>query len=188
MKNKKNIVIKLGTTSIIQDNMLNIQFIESLAKCIKTLHEEGVSTLIVTSGAVQLGANELNLKKRPTNLKSLQVASSIGQIELINSYKEIFQKNGLRVGQVLMSKNVLEDRSQFVNTTAALNELINQEIVRTASDYSGVALYRCPALRCYSLLIRSKVASCKTRQPPISASASSKAVQLNGSSCIKLGA
>src|SRR6056300_1856932 len=139
MKNKKNIVIKLGTTSIIQDNMLDIQFIESLAKCIKTLHEEGVSTLIVTSGAVQLGANELNLQKRPTNLKSLQVASSIGQIELINSYKEIFQKYGLRVVQVLMSKNVLEDRSQFVNTTAALNELINQEIVPVINENDIVA-------------------------------------------------
>jgi glutamate 5-kinase len=139
MKNKKNIVIKLGTTSIIQDNMLDIQFIESLAKCIKTLHEEGVSTLIVTSGAVQLGANELNLQKRPTNLKSLQVASSIGQIELINSYKEIFQKYGLRVGQVLMSKNVLEDRSQFVNTTAALNELINHEIVPVINENDIVA-------------------------------------------------
>ena len=45
MKNKKNIVIKLGTTSIIQDNMLDIQFIESLAKCIKTLHENATNEM-----------------------------------------------------------------------------------------------------------------------------------------------
>ena len=129
MNNKKNIVIKLGTTSIIENDILNVDFIDSLAINIKTLKSLGINTLIVTSGAVQLGANELNLKTRPTNLKSLQVASSLGQIELINSYKNIFNKHGLKVGQVLMSKNVLEDRSQFVNTTEALNELINQDII-----------------------------------------------------------
>ena len=128
MKNKKNIVIKLGTTSIIKDKLLNKHIIESLAKSVKVLKAEGVNTLIVTSGAVQLGANELELDKRPTNLKSLQVASAVGQIELINSFKNIFNDHDLKVGQVLMSKNVLEDRSQFVNTTEALNELLKQAL------------------------------------------------------------
>ena len=139
MNNKKNIVIKLGTTSIIENDILNVDFIDSLAINIKTLKSLGINTLIVTSGAVQLGANELNLKTRPTNLKSLQVASSLGQIELINSYKNIFNKHGLKVGQVLMSKNVLEDRSQFVNTTEALNELINQDIIPVINENDIVA-------------------------------------------------
>ena len=139
MKNKKNIVIKLGTTSVIQDNVLNYEFIDSLARSVTVLKKQGVNTLIVTSGAVQLGANELRLEKRPTNLKALQVASAIGQIELINSYKNIFQKHNLKVAQVLMSKNVLEDRSQFVNTTDAFNELINQDIIPIINENDIVA-------------------------------------------------
>ena len=125
MKNKKNIVIKIGTTSIIKDKLLNKEFIKSLSRSIKLLRDKGVNTLIVTSGAVQLGANELELTKRPTNLKSLQVASAVGQIELINSFKNTFNESNLKVAQVLISKNVLEDRSQFINTTEALNELLN---------------------------------------------------------------
>lgn len=139
MKNKKNIVIKLGTTSIIKDKLLNKHIIESLAKSVKVLKAEGVNTLIVTSGAVQLGANELELDKRPTNLKSLQVASAVGQIELINSFKNIFNDHDLKVGQVLMSKNVLEDRSQFVNTTEALNELLKQDIIPIINENDIVA-------------------------------------------------
>jgi glutamate 5-kinase len=139
MKNKKNIVIKLGTTSIIKDKLLNKHIIESLAKTVKVLKAEGVNTLIVTSGAVQLGANELELDKRPTNLKSLQVASAVGQIELINSFKNIFNDHDLKVGQVLMSKNVLEDRSQFVNTTEALNELLKQGIIPIINENDIVA-------------------------------------------------
>ncbi|MDA7543561.1 glutamate 5-kinase [Acidimicrobiia bacterium] len=139
MKIKKNIVIKIGTTSIIKDELLNKQLIESLAGNVKLLKSQGVNTLIVTSGAVQLGANELKLKKRPTNLKSLQVASSVGQIELINSFKSIFNNHNLKIGQVLMSKNVLEDRSQFVNTTEALNELLNQDIIPVINENDIVA-------------------------------------------------
>ena len=139
MKIKKNIVIKIGTTSIIKDGLLNKQFIESLARSVKLLKSQGVNTLIVTSGAVQLGANELNLKKRPTNLKSLQVASSVGQIELINSFKNIFNNHNLKIGQVLISKNVLEDRFQFVNTTEALNELLNQDIIPVINENDIVA-------------------------------------------------
>jgi len=139
MKIKKNIVIKIGTTSIIKDGLLNIQFIDSLARSVKLLKSQGVKTLIVTSGAVQLGANELKFQKRPTNLKSLQVASSVGQIELINSFKSIFNNHNLKIGQVLMSKNVLEDRFQFVNTTEALNELLNQDIIPVINENDIVA-------------------------------------------------
>ena len=139
MKIKKNIVIKIGTTSIIKDGVLNKQFIDSLARSVKLLKSKGVKTLIVTSGAVQLGANELKFQKRPTNLKSLQVASSVGQIELINSFKSIFNNHNLKIGQVLMSKNVLEDRFQFVNTTEALNELLNQDIIPVINENDIVA-------------------------------------------------
>lgn len=139
MKIKKNIVIKIGTTSIIKDGVLNKQFIDSLARSVKLLKSQGVKTLIVTSGAVQLGANELKFQKRPTNLKSLQVASSVGQIELINSFKSIFNNHNLKIGQVLMSKNVLEDRFQFVNTTEAINELLNQDIIPVINENDIVA-------------------------------------------------
>ncbi|MDG1739828.1 MAG: glutamate 5-kinase [Candidatus Actinomarina sp.] len=139
MKIKKNIVIKIGTTSIIKDGLLNKQFIDSLARSVKLLKSQGVKTLIVTSGAVQLGANELKFQKRPTNLKSLQVASSVGQIELINSFKSIFNNHNLKIGQVLISKNVLEDRFQFVNTTEALNELLNQDIIPVINENDIVA-------------------------------------------------
>ena len=139
MKIKKNIVIKIGTTSIIKDGLLNKQFIDSLARSVKLLKSQGVKTLIVTSGAVQLGGNELKFQKRPTNLKSLQVASSVGQIELINSFKSIFNNHNLKIGQVLMSKNVLEDRFQFVNTTEALNELLNQDIIPVINENDIVA-------------------------------------------------
>ena len=139
MKNKKNIVLKIGTTSIIKDNKLNHDLIDSLAASVKEQKLNGFNFVIVTSGAVQLGANELNLEQRPTSLKSLQVASAVGQITLANSFKEIFKTKDLKIAQVLMSKNVLEDRNQFVNTSDALNELIAQDIIPVINENDIVA-------------------------------------------------
>ncbi len=139
MKNKKNIVLKIGTTSIIKDNKLNHDLIDSLAASVKEQKLNGFNFVIVTSGAVQLGANELNLEQRPTALKSLQVASAVGQITLANSFKEIFKTKDLKIAQVLMSKNVLEDRNQFVNTSDALNELIAQDIIPVINENDIVA-------------------------------------------------
>ena len=139
MKSKKNIVLKIGTTSIIKDGELNKDLINSLASSIKEHKQDGFNFVIVTSGAVQLGANELNLEQRPTVLKSLQVASSVGQITLVNSFKEIFKAKDLTIAQVLMSKNVLEDRNQFINTSEALNELIAQDIIPVINENDIVA-------------------------------------------------
>ena len=139
MKNKKNIVLKIGTTSIIKDNKLNHDLIDSLAASVKEQKLNGFNFVIVTSGAVQLGANELNLEQRPKALKSLQVASAVGQITLANSFKEIFKTKDLKIAQVLMSKNVLEDRNQFVNTSDALNELIAQDIIPVINENDIVA-------------------------------------------------
>ena len=88
--NKKNIVIKIGTTSIIKNDKVDITLLKSLAELIIE-NKNQFNFVIVTSGAVGLGATKLNYKSRPKSLKRLQVASAVGQIELINQYEKIFK-------------------------------------------------------------------------------------------------
>ena len=95
--------------------------------------------VIVTSGAVSLGAHELDYKSRPTSMKKLQVASSVGQIKLINEYQTIFSKYSLKIAQVLITKNLIDDREQFINTTQALNELLFQNIIPVINENDIVA-------------------------------------------------
>ena len=65
----KTIVIKIGTNTLFDENVLRDDVIESLAVSISDLRKDGINFAIVTSGAVQSGANELNLPERPKNLK-----------------------------------------------------------------------------------------------------------------------
>jgi len=110
----------------------------SLAQKIKEL-QKSHNFVIVTSGAVSLGAHELDYKSRPTSMKKLQVASSVGQIKLINEYQTIFSKYSLKIAQVLITKNLIDDREQFINTTQALNELLFQNIIPVINENDIVA-------------------------------------------------
>ena len=100
IKNKKTIVIKIGTTSLINEGKLSQTLLHSLAEKIKQ-HQNTHNFVIVTSGAVSLGGMELNYKTRPKSMKKLQVASAVGQIQLINEYKKVFNENDLQIAQVL---------------------------------------------------------------------------------------
>ena len=66
----KTIVIKIGTNTLFEEDVLRDDVIDSLAVSINELRKEGINFAIVTSGAVQSGANELNLSERPTCLSS----------------------------------------------------------------------------------------------------------------------
>ena len=136
--NKKNIVIKIGTTSIIKNNKVDITLLKSLAELIIE-NKNKFNFVIVTSGAVGLGATKLNYKSRPKSLKRLQVASAVGQIELINQYEKIFKDKKMNIAQVLITKNLIDDREQFVNTTQALNELLSQGIIPVINENDVVA-------------------------------------------------
>lgn len=138
IKNKKTIVIKIGTTSLIKEGQLMEPIVVSLAQKIKDL-QESHNFVIVTSGAVSLGAYELGYQFRPTSMKKLQVASSVGQIKLINEYQKIFSKYNLKIAQVLITKNLIDDREQFINTTQALNELLSQNIIPVINENDIVA-------------------------------------------------
>ena len=70
----------------------------------------------------------------------MQVASAVGQIDLIYTYKKIFEKENLTVAQVLLTKNLIDSREQFKNTTQALTELISQNIIPVINENDVVAI------------------------------------------------
>ena len=110
IKNKKTIVIKIGTTSLIDEGKLSQTLLHSIADKIKQ-HQNTHNFVIVTSGAVSLGGMELNYKTRPKSMKKLQVASAVGQIQLINEYKKVSNKSLKMFPKSI--KNNLKNRRTF---------------------------------------------------------------------------
>ena len=66
ISDKKRIVIKLGTSTLAhKTGKLNIRRMTNLVRVIADLHNSGREIILVSSGAVGLGAGKLGMKEKP---------------------------------------------------------------------------------------------------------------------------
>ena len=87
LKNSKIIVIKIGSSLLIDDKMkIRNKWLSEFSKDIKNLKNQNKKIIIVTSGAIALGCKKLNLNKKNLKHDKSQAVASIGQIELMNLF------------------------------------------------------------------------------------------------------
>jgi len=93
LKNSKKVVIKIGSSLLI-DNNKNIRqkWLTEFSKDIKDLLNQNKKIIIVSSGAIAIGCKKLNLNKRNLKIDKSQAVASIGQIELMNLFSKTFYK------------------------------------------------------------------------------------------------
>jgi glutamate 5-kinase len=137
----KKIVIKVST-QMITDGIAEIyrDKIKVLVKEIAELIHEGYTIIIVSSGAIGCGLAKLGLKKRPTDYKKLQALASVGQIILMSLYQEEFNKQGLDIGQILLSADDTKDSTRRANIRNTLEVLIEKGIVPIINENDTVAI------------------------------------------------
>jgi len=123
----RSVVVKLGT-QLLSDagGRLDIEFLATVAGQIAHLRSRGILVTVVSSGAVGAGVAELNLPKRPTDLAKLQAVAAVGQRRLMDSWATAFAPCELHVAQLLLTREVVDDRQRFLNlrnTIHAVHEL-----------------------------------------------------------------
>ncbi|MGM9642249.1 MAG: glutamate 5-kinase [Eubacteriales bacterium] len=121
------IVIKIGTSTLAHPSgELNIRRTEELCKIISDIKNSGHEVIIVSSGAIGMGAAKLSLQGRPQDIATKQAAAAVGQCELMYRYDKLFAEYHHNVAQILLTGSDLqhEDRHQnFINTISRLLEL-----------------------------------------------------------------
>ncbi|TYR80245.1 glutamate 5-kinase [Priestia megaterium] len=137
----KRIVVKVGTSTLTYDNGgIHLARIEKLARVLSDLMNEGKEVVLVTSGAVQVGVKKLKLTHRPTSIRDKQAAAAIGQCELMHIYSKFFGEYSHIVGQVLLTKDVIEDehiRSNVINT---FEKLMEDRVIPIVNENDTVAI------------------------------------------------
>ena len=128
IKECSRIVVKVGTSTLTYDNgNINLTRIEKLTRVLSDLMNSGKEVVLVTSGAVGVGVNKLKLKEKPKSIKEKQAVAAVGQCELMHIYSKFFGEYSHVVGQVLLTRDVVEDdhiRENVVNTFETLLERI----------------------------------------------------------------
>ena len=95
---KKRLVIKVGTSTLLrQGGGVNLREMDALARVLSDLKNMGHQVILVSSGAIGVGAGKLGLKERPTQLRFKQAAAAAGQCELMHLYDKFFGEYGQTV-------------------------------------------------------------------------------------------
>lgn len=123
---KQRIVVKVGTSTLTGENgALNFRTIDKLAQVLSALHNDGNQVVLVSSGAIAVGVNKMNLPMKPVDVCMKQAAAAVGQCELMHIYDKCFGEYGNIVGQILLTAEdiaVKEKRRNLKNTFEALLE------------------------------------------------------------------
>ena len=126
----KLIVVKVGTTGITTENgKLDDKQIENLANQISAATKKGFKVILVTSGAVAAGIDELGITPNPKDITFKQAAAATGQSVLMARYREAFRKHGLKVAQILLTAEDLSNRTAYVHTCNVISLLLKNGVV-----------------------------------------------------------
>jgi glutamate 5-kinase len=133
-------VVKVGTNVVMRDDgSVSIGVLYGIAESLANLRRAGREVLLVSSGAVGLGAQRLGLPCKPTELVMVQACAAIGQSRLMSLYDDAFEKLGFRVAQVLLTEDDFLDRTRNENLRATLAKLLALGVIPIINENDTVS-------------------------------------------------
>jgi glutamate 5-kinase len=140
LKYKRRIVVKIGTSSLSYANgRMNFHSIAKLAYVLSAIRRQGTQVILVSSGAIGVGAGRLGLTKRPQELARKQALAAVGQAELMKIYQKFFEEYNQIVAQVLLTKDVVEIPSRNQHAQSTLIKLLEKDIIPIINENDTIA-------------------------------------------------
>ncbi|RGP40057.1 Glutamate 5-kinase [Altererythrobacter insulae] len=140
LRSSRRLVVKIGSALLIKDGDPRSAWLESLATDLAELRDHGVEIVIVSSGAIALGAARLNLPEGGrASLSDAQAAASVGQIALAGLWAQSLSEKGFTAAQMLLSLSDLEDRRRYLNAAATVGRLLEAGAVPIINENDSVA-------------------------------------------------
>ena len=140
IKNSKTIVIKIGSSLIVNDkNQVRKKWLSEFSKDINELLNNKKNVIIVSSGAIALGCKKLKLNKKNIKLDKSQAVASIGQIELMNLFKKTFNSKKINLSQILITLEDTEQRRRAINAKRTFDNLFNLGFVPVVNENDSIA-------------------------------------------------
>ncbi|MBW2974955.1 glutamate 5-kinase [Candidatus Woesearchaeota archaeon] len=136
----KRIVVKIGTNLLTEKLCsLRADFISRIAKQIADLRKKGVEVLIVTSGAIGAGCQELNLKKS-REIEVRQALAAVGQSSVMRAYHDAFSGYGIKVAQILLTYEDFSNRKRYLHLRKAVDKLISLDVMPVINENDTISV------------------------------------------------
>ncbi len=135
------IVIKVGSSSLAHDGGgIDPAAVRRVVRQVGEVRALGHPTVLVSSGAVAAGLPDMGLQEPPADLAGLQVAAAVGQGRLIHSYADEFGASDIVIGQVLITRDVLANRGQYLHAREALGRMLELGILPIVNENDTVVV------------------------------------------------
>ena len=136
----KKIVIKIGSSILINEKgKPKKDWLKKFSKDIKNLINKKKQIVIVSSGAIAIGCEYLQIKKNGLKVDKSQAVASIGQIELMDFYKKTFNKSEIKISQILLTLDDTEQRRRSINAKRTIDNLLSMGIVPIVNENDTTA-------------------------------------------------
>jgi glutamate 5-kinase len=135
------IVVKVGSSSLAPaSGGLDAAAVTRVVRQIDGLWGAGHPTVLVSSGAVAAGLPALGLSARPDDVPGLQVAAAVGQGRLMERYFTEFGAVGRVAGQILLTRDILANRNQYLHAREALERMLSLGVVPVVNENDTVVV------------------------------------------------
>ena len=141
MSQRKNrIVVKVGTSTLTNENgCSNLRRIEILSRVLSDIQNMGNEVILVSSGAIAVGANKMRLAERPTSMRMKQAAAAVGQCENMFLYDKFFGYYDKTVAQILLNAEDIKSEEKKENLTNTFNALLECGIIPIVNENDSVS-------------------------------------------------
>lgn len=143
LKDKKRIVIKVGTSSLThpETGLMDLIKMEKLVRELTDLGNQGKEVVLVSSGAIAVGRKAIGMRERPSKLEVKQACASIGQARLMMIYQKLFMEYNQIASQILMTKNTLVNENNRENARNTFETLLSMGAIPIVNENDTVSTY-----------------------------------------------
>jgi glutamate 5-kinase len=140
LRQARRLVVKLGTNVIMgNDGMPVLSRLYGIMESVAELRRQGKEVILVSSGAVGLGAQQLGLSGKLKTLELKQACAAVGQGRLMALYQEGFRRMGLVAAQVLLTEEDFGNRHRYLNLRSTLDKLVELGVVPVINENDTVS-------------------------------------------------
>ena len=148
LKGLKRVVIKVGSSIITKRekrnnewaNELNANNVRLLARTIRQFVDRNCEVVLVSSGAIMAGRERLDLHRTDLSIPEKQACAAIGQSYLMHTYEKKFEKEGIKVAQILLGHDDLRNRKRFLNAKHTLEALLEHKVIPIINENDSVTI------------------------------------------------
>ena len=134
------IVVKVGTSTLTNDaGKSDLRATDRLVCTLADIHNMGYEVILVSSGAIAVGKNKLNMHTRPDSMRMKQAAAAVGQCSLMYLYDKFFGDYDKTVAQILLNAEDIEQEEKKENLTNTFNALLEMGVIPIVNENDSVS-------------------------------------------------